>query len=287
MRPPIVILGTGRCGSSLLQRLLNTHVEVAIWGEHYGFLAPLAEAYFNLMQGARIADMGPQPRHGSGELPAIAKLRRTGISQRWINPFAKSAVKDSFAQLLLELYGATPELRDLHWGFKEIRYGRGHRVLEFLEVVFPGFQLVFPARHPRDTVVSMMLAWPWTPPAGAEAWSATELRAGLKVSCDKRLRHWLDVTSYLLDFQSRTPQRVCLLCYEDLLRDSRNQILRVFDFLHVDLPPVDRIERVLAQRPGEPGNAQDLQPMQELVQKRMVLARSSLIEVAGALGYEI
>jgi len=35
----------GRSGSTLLQRLLNVHAGLTIWGEHGGFLKGITEAY--------------------------------------------------------------------------------------------------------------------------------------------------------------------------------------------------------------------------------------------------
>jgi hypothetical protein len=35
---PIFLLGTGRCGSTLLQKILNSVDNVMIYGEHGGFL---------------------------------------------------------------------------------------------------------------------------------------------------------------------------------------------------------------------------------------------------------
>jgi hypothetical protein len=286
MRPPIVILGTGRCGSSLLQRLLNTHTQVAIWGEHWGFLAPLAEAYFRLSRGRDIAEANPEIQHPRA-LWALDHLRRSESKQRRVNPFWKPEVRDGFARLLLDLYGGAPELRDLHWGFKEIRYGPDQRILELLDELLPGFRLVIAARHPRDTVASMMLAWSWRPPDGAEAWSASELKSVMKASCVARLQHWMAVTSYLLDFLSNAPQRACLVRYEDMLRDPQTEVGRVFDFIDLDPPPPDRIEPVLALRPGEAAVAQDHRSVAKLVEKRIEAMRSPLAELAGKLGYVV
>src|SRR5438874_131876 len=42
---PILVLGTGnRCGSTLIQRLLSSHPDVLIWGEHGGQLSQLLAA---------------------------------------------------------------------------------------------------------------------------------------------------------------------------------------------------------------------------------------------------
>ena len=44
---PIFLLGSGRSGTTLLQKILNSADDVMIWGEHGGFLKPIARAYFD------------------------------------------------------------------------------------------------------------------------------------------------------------------------------------------------------------------------------------------------
>ena len=51
LRPPILLLGSGRCGSTLLQRVLNSSPEITVWGEHAGFLTSIAQSYFTLPTG--------------------------------------------------------------------------------------------------------------------------------------------------------------------------------------------------------------------------------------------
>lgn len=48
MKSTIFLLGSGRCGSTLLQRALNAHPDVVMYGEHEGFLGPLSNAYDKL-----------------------------------------------------------------------------------------------------------------------------------------------------------------------------------------------------------------------------------------------
>jgi len=45
-KSPIFLLGTGRSGTTLLQRIINSAEDVIIWGEHGGFLSQVSEAYF-------------------------------------------------------------------------------------------------------------------------------------------------------------------------------------------------------------------------------------------------
>jgi len=224
----------------LLQRLLNTHEAVFIWGEHSGFLAPFAEAYYTLACSSRIDDRALPPAAG----PPLHQLKRYDRPPAWVNPFGKAEARQAFRECLCALFGASAGRLDGHWGFKEIRYSDGHRVLDFLDEVFPGFWLLFPTRHPKDAVASMMLSWP-TNESGSEGLAIPHLEA----SCDRRLRHWLDVGRYLLDFRDRAPHRTLVIRYEDLCRDT-SRIVGVFDTLHLDPPPQDRLKRVIQARLG-------------------------------------
>jgi len=283
VRPPIVILGTGRSGSSLLQRLLNTHDRVAIWGEHHGFLAPLAEAYDKLMSGPRIADRSFDG--GAGQM--LAKLRRPDASPAWVNPFAKPEVRTAFTNLLLGMYGASDALTDLHWGFKEIRYRVGVAVLAFLDDLFPGFRLLFPARNPRDTVSSMMVLWPRHPSADALGGADSNEDSAVMARCDRRLRHWTEVGAYILEFQAVAPDRVCVVRYEDLCREPGPETARIFDFLRLDPPPADRLEQVLRTPVGAAPRTPERIVMDGVVQSRIEKNRAALLPVARALGYDV
>ena len=46
---PIFIFSSGRCGSTLMQRILNSYTDITVWGEHNGFLLDIAEAFFMLL----------------------------------------------------------------------------------------------------------------------------------------------------------------------------------------------------------------------------------------------
>ena len=52
---PIFLLGTGRCGSTLMQKVLNSVENVMIFGEHGGFLRQIAKAYFLNQEDKKIA----------------------------------------------------------------------------------------------------------------------------------------------------------------------------------------------------------------------------------------
>ena len=161
MASPIFLLGSGRSGSTLLQRLLNSYDDITIWGEHSGFLTEVADSFFKLFesQGSReflFPGTAGKPLRTLGDLQE-RKLPSTW--QAWINGFTPEEAVDNYRQMV-ESFFRHPLMGDDHrWGFKEIRYGADDRVIEFLARLYPDALFVFLSRHGFDTIASQMKAF--------------------------------------------------------------------------------------------------------------------------------
>jgi hypothetical protein len=151
---PVFIVGSGRCGSTLLQSILNTNPDFLIWGEHNGFLRQLASAYFE----------AAHPRFPDHEaLSAAERIKRLRDPRRWPawdNLCGETGFRARF-QSAVRSFFADPEGLVTRWGFKEIRYPRDSddRTLEFLLDCFPEARLVILVREPRATIFSMLSRW--------------------------------------------------------------------------------------------------------------------------------
>jgi len=153
---PIFILGSGRCGSTLLQRILNSYSDITIWGEHHGFLRDLAAGYFKLV------DQPPEDRPtilytGEHPLETPEQLEQLKAPEAWqglMNGFTVAEVTDHFRWLLCNVFRHRAMADGSVWGFKEIRYGRDDRVLEFLQRLFPDARFIFVVRDGLNTVAS-------------------------------------------------------------------------------------------------------------------------------------
>jgi len=165
---PVFILGSGRCGSTLLQSILNSNPKFLIWGEHNGFLRPVAEAYY-----------GAAHQH----FPVEEALNIRGRKQRlrhpehwnaWDNLCGPDEFRDRFRSFVRSLF-ADPSGKSPRWGFKEIRYGMeaSDQSPRLLAECFPEARFVILTRDPWETVFSMIAHWVLTPPA--EALSAAQL----------------------------------------------------------------------------------------------------------------
>jgi hypothetical protein len=143
---PLFVLGGHRGGTTLLQRVLNSYDDVAVWGEHEGVLTPVAEAYFK-----------------GAESPQLFRdVRAPGASdprsewQAWMSAVSRSDWDASFRRLVASLFlpAAAGALR--FWGFKEIRYGTsdGDRAIELLATLFPEARFAFIVRNPFNMLAS-------------------------------------------------------------------------------------------------------------------------------------
>lgn len=161
MKPPIFILSSGRCGSTLLQRILNTYPDITIWGEHGGILRQVAEEYFWLLErpGNDQFLFGNRPDGAAVTREQIEEEKKPGNWQAWLNWFSRTDLPEIF-RAHLRSYFQPPFLpADSRWGFKEIRYGLDDRVIEFLNLLYPDAIFVFMARDGFNTVASQLKAW--------------------------------------------------------------------------------------------------------------------------------
>lgn len=158
MRTPVFIFSSGRCGSTLLQRLLNTYSNVTIWGEHAGALAPLAESYFQLVENRLSRDF-PAPRPAHESLEELAARKDPRQWQPWLNFISQDDIEGSFRRHVESFFRHPAMMEDHVWGFKEIRYGQHDRVIEFLHRLFPEALFVFLCRDGLNTVASQFQAW--------------------------------------------------------------------------------------------------------------------------------
>jgi hypothetical protein len=146
--------GSGRCGSTLLQSILNTNPDFLIWGEHHGFLRQIAAAYYQ----------AKHPRFPDNlRLGATARIERLRKARRWPawdNLCGEAEFRERF-QTLVRSFFADPESGASRWGFKEIRYPRDSRdrTFPFLFDCFPEARLVILVREPCATIFSMLSRW--------------------------------------------------------------------------------------------------------------------------------
>ena len=235
MKDPIVILGPGRCGSTLLQRILNTSSEITIWGEHSGFLAKLSESYYILTK-----DKGIQQNLYSRSRPldpsiVTGQLSNYSIDISWINPFDCEIAKEVYINLIVQLFARKINPEQVAWGFKEIRYTQEDPALKMILELFPETRIVFSIRNPFDVIKSMILAW--VPPTRLEKkFQKSESQVALKTVLHYAKR-WNDVASSFQYWIAQHPNwNYHIDRYEHLVQAPESVIKELFEFLNVPMP---------------------------------------------------
>ena len=215
---PIFLLGSGRSGTTLLQKILNSADDVMIWGEHGGFLKQIAQAYFHNTE-------NPNVNEQIFDKNAVAKdpnldFNRFGptvVGYSWMNWYGRREVAANFAGLI-ESFFHPPGMEKRHWGFKEIRYGGDDRTIELLAELFPTARFVFIARNPVDVIASQAaLGWG----------SKTALSTGWKQLAEA----WAAQNRGLLEFERANEERTHFVRFESLISKDSGAIEDLFEWL--------------------------------------------------------
>ena len=219
---PVFILTCGRSGSTLLQKLMNTHDELLIWGEHAGFLNHLIGAWQAVNLCEWISDDQP-----SGDW-LLESPRPLNVDKwtAWDLPFTKQAFLEAVREMVERLFAApcSPETR---WGFKEIRY-HSIQSLELLLALFPACRLMFLMREPVHICVSFAAAQ--INASGAR--KSRHARIVRKIA--KRLvRPFFE---FAADCLPGLQDRSLLVSYEGLVEQGVPNMHRIADFLELRMP---------------------------------------------------
>jgi hypothetical protein len=262
---PILVFGAGhRCGSTLIQRLLSSHPDVLIWGEHLGQLREVLAVAAQLRgwsdtMGRRARDMFAGDRYQS----FMANLMpEAGHVDDAVRLFVRRLFADT----------ATAVGRPV-WGFKEIRYGRPEAL--DLARLFPGLVLVYVIRDPRDVLRSLDV-WERVGPWSREL---TEY----SVAC------WQRVAA---SFLAAAPDRalpVLSLRYEDVVADPAAATAAIAAHTGLDAARLDPavFDRRITGTPA--GVAQ--RPARDWIDlpasMRQLLDADGVKEVAAGYGYHL
>jgi Sulfotransferase family len=209
---PVFILGSGRCGSTLAQSILNSHPDFLIWGEHGGWVRRIADAYYQ-------ATTAGVPAHNirgavAGLRDQIERLRTPGYFGHWDNYLGPRQLIEPFRDLVRSIFAAR-DSGSHRWGFKEIRYcvHSSDRTPEFLLECFPEVAFLIVVRNPWDTVFSMVSKWF----RGREPLDAAAIDRGLTrlwTQWDRQYRN-------LFLFHRTAPRNSSIVRFEDILDPLR------------------------------------------------------------------
>lgn len=214
---PIFLLGTGRCGSTLVQKILNSVEEVMIYGEHGGFLRQIAEAYFLNLEDKKIAKyILSQNVVGEDAASVSESLKNPQRWSAWTNWYNRETVKKNFREFIESFFNPISLGRKTHWGFKEIRYGIDDRVLEMLADLYHQGRFIFVVRNPVDVVASKISA---------------RMSAGIEADAHS----WAEQNGHFLEFYRLNKKISRIVRYEDLINDNGPQLDQLFNWLEFSL----------------------------------------------------
>jgi hypothetical protein len=258
---PLLVFGSGqRSGSTLVQRLLSSHPEVLVWGEHGGHLRGVLEASWLIRAW----------NEGLAE-PSRRQFRDRG-HEGWIPnllPEPETAV-DAARGYIDALFAAPArELGFRRWGFKEVRLGLPEA--EALHGLYPGARVVHVTRDPRPMLVSL------------EHWERTE-RTWKREYTPIAMADWTRVNA---SFEGVERPWLRSWRLEDASADPDAFLADLAGLIEVDVSSLDRsiVERpVYADTAGD----RDLKPFERLPRRVRALVRDrELRRVAAAYGYDL
>ena len=137
---PVFLLSTARSGSGVLQRALNCHSRLVVWGEHFGFLATAAAAIVQMQNPAqKHYPLHPGDNRGPGHV--LPTLRDPSAALEWVNPLSMEEYVGALRRFVTG-YFASQIGSAQRWGFREVRYNTP-AVLRGLKLLYPQARFVF------------------------------------------------------------------------------------------------------------------------------------------------
>lgn len=265
MKDPIVVLGPGRCGSTLLQRILNTSESITIWGEHDGFLSKLAESYYILTgsEGMEI-NFYSQPIDPS---IIIGSLSDYNACPNWINSFDKAIIKDIYCSTVAKLLSNKLDIEKKSWGFKEIRYTQNDPALNMWLELFPSSYLIFSVRNPFDVIRSMILDW--NDPNILQNIIEKKDYQQIEQLVTSYAERWNQVVASFQYWIEHKKLNCYVEKYECLITEPEKSIQQLFDFLNLPMPETA------------------LNPMSVRVGSRQLECRSKICEIVYSMRQDI
>jgi hypothetical protein len=263
---PIFIFASGqRCGSTLLQRILNSCPEILIWGEQHGHLNGFLREYRALLQ-----------------WEAKYSIHRKIFLREGYDNFVANMVpededlKKAATSYILALFGTTAtKYGKSIWGFKEVCYDA--QVALFLQQCFPKARFIHLTRNIVDCFISLKH---WENEGGTWNRRLTEMF----------IEDWKRVNASFQYLVDKIPQ-LLYVKYEDMVSDPKGFIETLSWFLGMEVEVFD--SRVFIKRLHRTGLSKgvDLRPKilpSDLnAEERALLSSVDIVEIGRSYGYEI
>lgn len=204
-----MVASLGRSGSTLLQRLLNTHSKITIWGEHAGFLTHVARLIENTVGDKDFVDR--LSKNVCFRDVIVGPLSRPDAFIPWVAPLSPEELQDTLARFVRDLFAADLP-SGTRWGFKEIRYGRAD--YEALFRLFPRTTILVVIRDLPGYLRSRARAWRPNVAAGA-----VDKRATFEDMLVQYADRWTKRNTEFLDLVDALPEHAFTVPFTRLTND--------------------------------------------------------------------
>lgn len=240
------LFGTGRCGSTLVQRLINLSPQAIIWGEHEGFLNAIATGYFQVLDSKNLERIVYNRPDYYSPIKIINNRKDICNSEiSWMNNFKKDTIKSSFQELIESIFCSDLPPSISCWGFKEIIYGKykNDAGIDMLLDIFPESKNIIIVRHPLETIVSMSVAWHSNLIDTIQEKNDPEDLKEFHQLIRQKALQWSRQNQKLMQYAKKFPNNFILIKYEDI---KNNSLDKIFNFIQLDQP--ENIEEVINKK---------------------------------------
>lgn len=203
---PIFIFASGlRCGSTLLQRFLNSHKNFFIWGEHGGILKEFEKAYNNMKKrSSRFEDdIKNYKQKGYDSWTANMSPSFDHIVHAY-RVFVYEYISRNAIQLK---QGST------RFGFKETRYG--YDMYLFFTSLFPNCRIIHMVRNIEDCYLSLKK---WE----GSNWKLQDIGSSIQ--------NWKKVNRSFMNVKTNK-KNYHLLKYENLIGNTNKEVNELCRFI--------------------------------------------------------
>ena len=136
----VLIVATGRSGSTTLQRILNTIPGSNICGENFGSINSLLDFYMKLHNTSK--DYVPGHYHPASYEEIISK----NVKPAWYNSYKMPEMEHKLRDLIVAMFKKDSNTN--LWGFKEIRYDCNRiNYLKLFKNLFPQTKVIIQIRE--------------------------------------------------------------------------------------------------------------------------------------------
>jgi hypothetical protein len=234
IQPPILLLSTGRTGSTLIQRVINTSERIIIWGEHNGMLSGIADSYFNILYSKPMNDFYYSNLNDINHSMIDKSYKQYDKNISWLNPFYKEKTHNLYHSFIYSIFNQTDSLDYKKWGFKEILYSTKDRTVDMFFELFPDTKIIFSIRNPLNVIVSMMLAF-YSKEKKEFAFANNELDSLRKEIFGYTIRLNKIITSFD-KWREINNNNSLIIRYENLIGHQKETINELFNFLDEKVP---------------------------------------------------